>query len=325
MCKTAHCILRFKQSKVKAIFDEKFTGSSLKNIFPMMEKKIPIINQLNEIDQMEDALVIAFAPVGGRLSERQKEIINLAIHHDLFIINCSHEIIAEYHKVLNLRAFNQSEKWIAQGKEFNCTRILTVGTSHSIGKMTATCLLNNLFQKSGISSTWIATGQTGTIIADKGTTLDSIPIDFVPGHLEKMIEEAEKQVNASVIIIEGQGSIFHPSYSPTSIALYHTSRPQFLVMCHRLGQKKFWQFNQDLPSIDEAIEAYKKLGDCLQIKSRFIGISLDSSRVSEQEYLLEKDRLKEKFGLPCFDAIRYPEHLEEILDIFKLEPTLISI
>lgn len=306
MSKTAHCILRFSPERVKAIYDVRFANKPLGSC-TNFDSNIPIIDNFDSVNPLEDAIVISFAPIGGKFSAQQKLLIEEAIKKGVYIINGLHEFIESTDNVINLRAFNKSEKYIAQGVEYKSIRILTVGTSHSIGKMTATLQIHNLLKSKGISCTWIATGQTGYILAGKGRVIDAIPIDFVPGHIEKMILDEED--HSKFIFIEGQGSIFHPSYSPTAFGLYHASKPQYLILCHRLKQDNFWGFSQLLPSIKEAINSYRIMGECLNIRSTIIGISLDSSRVTETEYLKEKEIIEKEFGIACFDPIRFPNEI----------------
>lgn len=65
------------------------------------------------------------------------------------------------------------------------------------------------------------------------SVLDAIPNDFIQGLIERLVLDA--LADADVIVIEGQGSIFHPGFSGLPVALMHVVAPQWLVLCHRLG------------------------------------------------------------------------------------------
>lgn len=240
MSKTAYGILRFRSEDVVGVVDHNFAGKRLGDVCKMPGlPNIPIVGDVRSAP-LPAAFVIGFAPVGGVLTESQCRECRSAMEQGRKVINGLHQLLPRSPQVRNLREFNPSEKWIAKGAALHSTRILTVGTSHSIGKMTATIKIHEALRSGGIRSDWVATGQTGVILRGAGRVIDAIPIDFVPGHVERLVLEAERA--ADIVVVEGQGSMFHPSYSPTSLALLHAVRPNFLVMCHRLGQKEVWGF-----------------------------------------------------------------------------------
>ena len=58
---------------------------------------------------------------------------------------------------------------------------LTVGTANAIGKMTATLEVQRAAREAGLEAEFIATGQTGIIIAGWGISVDAVVSDFVAG------------------------------------------------------------------------------------------------------------------------------------------------
>src|SRR5206468_12714695 len=58
----------------------------------------------------------------------------------------------------------------------------------------------------------ISTGQTGIFIEGWGTAVDAVVADFIAGAAEELVLKAAP--GADVVLVEGQGSINHPGYSP---------------------------------------------------------------------------------------------------------------
>ena len=53
--------------------------------------------------------------------------------------------------------------------------------------------------------------------------------DFIAGAAERLVLEHAK--DADLVLVEGQGSIIHPSYSGVTYGLMHGSLPHAQVMC----------------------------------------------------------------------------------------------
>ncbi|WP_217236396.1 DUF1611 domain-containing protein [Streptomyces sp. AC555_RSS877] len=300
MAKTAYGIVRFAPERVHSVWDTKHGGARAQDIVPAVTCDAPVVATLDDVPDEYD-LVIGFAPIGGGLTERQYADLASAAGPGVRIINGLHQEL-ELPGVVNLRHLRTGERPIAQGHPLASYRILTVGTSHAVGKMTATCQLYNGLRQHRGKVEWLATGQTGMLIAGQGRVLDSIPVDFVPGHIEQMLMDVDS--TGKVVIVEGQGSIFHPSYSGLAASLFHTVAPQAYVLCARVGQEKHLGFDWQVPSVPQAIEAYDRLATVFGIDSSCIAVSLDSTRVSEEEYLAEKEKLSAITGLPVADPVR---------------------
>ena len=84
-------------------------------------------------------------------------------------------------------------------------------------KYTALAIAKAL-SESGINATFRATGQTGIMISGHGIPMDAVIADFLPGAAEQLTPDAEHD---HWDIIEGQGSLFHPSYAAVTLGLLH--------------------------------------------------------------------------------------------------------
>ena len=81
----------------------------------------------------------------------------------------------------------------------------------------------------GMAATFRATGQTGILITGDGVPLDAVVADFMAGAIEWLTPDNDAD---HWDLIEGQGSLFHPSYSGVTLALVHGGQPDALMLCH---------------------------------------------------------------------------------------------
>src|SRR6185295_724407 len=105
----------------------------------------------------------------------------------------------------------------------------TVGTDCALGKKYTALAITRGFLERGVDADFRATGQTGIMIAGSGIALDAVVADFAAGAAELLSPDADP---AHWDVIEGQGSLFHPSYSGVSMALLHGSQPDVIIACH---------------------------------------------------------------------------------------------
>lgn len=303
--KTAVGVLRFQPETVKGILDPRFAGRSLLELCPWLPRTaadVPIGASLEQLAQRGDELVVGFAAPGGRFTADQRELLLRAVSQGIRVINGLHDLLPPSDLVTNLRSFDDADRVVAEGADYESVRILTVGTSHGAGKMTATVFLYEDLRRRGVNVDWVATGQTGMLLRGRGRVIDAIPIDFVPGVIERLILTSER--TAEVVVVEGQGSLFHRSFAPSTFALLDAARPQYLVLCHRLGERTHAGFRQALPSVEGAVTAYQQLADALQIPTRLLGICLDTADFESDDAERACVELGERLGIPCLDAVR---------------------
>ena len=118
---------------------------------------------------------------------------------------------------------------IANGKRRSGRRCLAVGTDCSVGKMYTALAMEREMRARGMKATFRATGQTGILITGDGVPLDAVVADFMAGAIEWLTPDNDPD---HWDLIEGQGSLFHPSYSGVTLALIHGGQPDALVLCH---------------------------------------------------------------------------------------------
>jgi uncharacterized NAD-dependent epimerase/dehydratase family protein len=121
---------------------------------------------------------------------------------------------------------------IATGRKRSGRRLLTVGTDCALGKKYTALALTGAFGRRGVDAHFRATGQTGIMIAGGGIPMDAVVSDFEAGAAEILSPDAAPD---HWDVIEGQGSLFHPSYAAVSLGLLHGSQPDVIVLCHDRG------------------------------------------------------------------------------------------
>ena len=210
-----------------------------------------------------------------------------------------------------------TEKTIARRKGLrpDCLRVHTVGHDCSIGKMVVSIEVVNGLKKRGYDAKFIATGQTGIMVEGDGLPLDCIVADFVSGGAEKLILENQHH---DIVVVEGQGSLVHPSYSGVTLSLLHGCAPQALVLCYEIGRETVTGVDSvKIPPLADIKRLYDVMSNVHQ-PCKIIGIGINSRRVSKGEAARERERVKAEFGLPACDVFRDgPDELVDAVIQFK--------
>jgi uncharacterized NAD-dependent epimerase/dehydratase family protein len=300
--KTATALLRFQPERVKAVLDQAHAGRPLAEVCPAFGSlDVPVVGSLDGVAVAGDALVVGFAPPGGALTAPQRSLLLEAAASGVAVFNGLHDLLTEPN-VVNLRAFGPGDRVIARGVPFSSTRVLVTGTGNSIGKMTTTVAMVRALRERGVRADWLPTGQTGMLLRGAGHAIDAIPADFMTGVIEQDLLALEQ--NADVILVEGQGSLAHPAFGVCTFALVQATRPQYYVICHRLGVETYERSSLRLPSPKETTDTHIHLNTALGIESSLLAVALDSSRVSAAEYEAARRQVERELGVPCRDPVR---------------------
>jgi uncharacterized NAD-dependent epimerase/dehydratase family protein len=133
--------------------------------------------------------------------------------------------------------------------------------------------------------------------------------DFVAGAAEKLVLANQHH---EVIVVEGQGSLFHPRYSCVTLGLLHGLMPDGLILCYEMGRKNTMAMeNVALPSLEKVIEFYESAANIMH-PCRVIGVAVNGRNYSDDAVVVECERVERLLGLPVCDVIRHgPQKLVE--------------
>jgi len=191
---------------------------------------------------------------------------------------------------------------VASGKPRPGKRLLTVGTDVSVGKMYTTLALEKEMQARGLQATFRATGQTGIFIAGGGVSVDAVIADFISGAVETLTPANDPD---HWDLVEGQGSLFHPSFAGVTMGLIHGSRPDALVLCHEPTRKHLRGLpHYPLPDLSECMDLNLRCARLVNPGCRFVGIAVNTSGLAAAEGEAYLASLEQEFGLPAVDPVR---------------------
>jgi uncharacterized NAD-dependent epimerase/dehydratase family protein len=268
------------------------------------------------------ALVIGVASIGGALRDAWLRSLLEALEAGLDIISGLHQRLADsqplaeaarrYGRQLIDVRVPPNPIAIATGRRRSGRRLLTVGTDCALGKKyTALCLTRSLRQR-GHTADFRATGQTGIMIAGGGIPIDSVISDFIAGAAELLSPDATAE---HWDVIEGQGSLFHPSYAGVSLGLLHGSQPDVIVLCHEVGRDRIMGLeNYATPGLREAVDLNLQLGRLTNPRIRCAGVALNTVDLSAAQAEAVLARYSEELGLAAGDPVRGGPQYEQLVD-----------
>jgi len=190
---------------------------------------------------------------------------------------------------------------VGNGRKRAGRRLLTVGTDCSVGKMYTTLALERSMHKRGLAADFRATGQTGIFVAGGGIPVDSVIADFISGAAEWISPARE---DGGWDLIEGQGSLFHPSYAGVSLGLLHGSQPDALVLCHEPTRRHMRGLpDSPVPDLKRCLDANIEAARLTNPEVKAVGIALNTSNLSEHEAQAMCREISGRLQLPCEDPV----------------------
>jgi D-glutamate N-acetyltransferase len=257
-------------------------------------------------------LIVGIAPPGGALPEDWIASLVEALECGLDIASGLHvplqsvAILAETAARTGCRLINVRlpDRAFAVGKGLKRTgkRLLTVGTDCAVGKKYTALAIHRELVSRGVPATFRATGQTGILISGGGVAIDAVVADFVAGAAEWLSPPASDD---HWDIIEGQGSLLHPSYAAVSLGLLHGSQADVFVVCHEPTRKTMANTTYPVPAIEEVIDLTLRLGRLTNALIRCVGIAINTSHLPECEARALVMLTSRNLRLPCTDPLRF--------------------
>ncbi|MBL8905443.1 MAG: DUF1611 domain-containing protein [Rhizobiales bacterium] len=181
-------------------------------------------------------------------------------------------------------------------------RILTVGTDCSVGKKYTALALEREMRKAGLAADFRATGQTGVLISGRGVAIDAVIADFISGAAEWLCPANEPD---HWDVVEGQGSLFHPSFAGVTLGLLHGAQPDAFVVCHEPTRKTMRGVQHPLPSIADVIDRTIVEGRLTNPAIRCVGIAVNTQNLDDTAAQRCLEETAAAHSLPCVDPVRY--------------------
>ncbi len=258
-------------------------------------------------------LVIGVANRGGIISQAWHDTLVEALEAGLDIASGLHSLLRNESRLAKAAGANGRELHdvrlpttaypIADGKPRSGLRCLAVGSDCSVGKMYTMLAVEREMHQRGLKASFRATGQTGILITGNGVPLDAVVADFMSGAIEQLTPNNDPE---HWDLIEGQGSLFHVSYSGVSLALIHGGAPDALVVCHEPTRKHMRGLPEyPLPSLEDVRDSALSMARVVNPNCKVVGISINSSGMSEAKATAYLGELEERMQLPCIDPFRY--------------------
>jgi uncharacterized NAD-dependent epimerase/dehydratase family protein len=191
---------------------------------------------------------------------------------------------------------------IANGRKRSGKRCLAVGTDCSVGKMYTALAMEREMRARGMAATFRATGQAGILVTGDGVPLDAVVADFMAGAIEWLTPDNDPE---HWDLIEGQGSLFHPSYSGVTLALIHGGQPDALVLCHeptRAHMRGLPEYR--LPSLEALRDLSLEMAGMVNPGVRVTGVSINTAGLGEAAALDHLAQVEARMGLPTVDPFR---------------------
>lgn len=258
-------------------------------------------------------LVIGVANRGGVISQAWKEVLIEALEMGFDLASGLHNLLGDEGDLVAASQVNGQtlhdvrvpnvQYPIADGTKRNGKRVLAVGTDCSIGKMYTALALDAAMREKGMKSTFRATGQTGILITGAGVPLDAVIADFMAGAVEYLTPDNDDD---HWDIIEGQGSLYHVSYSGVTLALIHGGQPDALIICHEPTRTHMRGLpDYPLPGISEVGDLALALARVANAACQVVGISINTQHLSDDEATAYCQKVEAELGLPTVDPFRH--------------------
>ena len=315
--KTAVGILRFQPERAAAVVDPELAGRACGEALGF-GGDTPIVASVAEALPFDpEALLVGISPAGGALPPEFEPFLDAALAAGLNLASGLHRFLGDEPRWAEAAAARGCRIWdlrrppadlgIAYPDPRRRARVLLVaGTDCNVGKMTAGLLLVRALAERGRRARFVATGQTGILLAGGGVCVDALPSDFVAGAVQAEIARADAaEPAADWIVVEGQGGLAHPAFSGVALGLLHGAWPDAVLLCHEAGR-----------TVTSHTKAWPLAGPVRQRRwiedaaaflhpAPVVGMALRTEKLDEESALIACHKEESEIGLPVADPLRH--------------------
>ena len=313
--KTAHGVIQYGRDAIAAVIDSQFAGRDVADVLPRLGRSAPIVASMQAaLAYQPTALLLGVANQGGFIPEGFRPQILIAIDAGLEIVSGLHELLDDDAEFVARAKRSGSRLWdvrvppqhipLFSGAAYRVPQavVLAVGSDCAVGKKSVMIELERAAHGAGDRAEFVATGQTGTLIAGKGIVVDRVISDFITGAAEQLMLGVSPQ--AEVALVEGQGSIYHPAYAPVTLGLMFGCAPDLLVLCADTDRTTIEEYGVPIPPLREMIRAHEAL--LAPVKpARCVAVALNTVALDDSQARAAIADAEAQTGLPADDVVRF--------------------
>jgi len=257
-------------------------------------------------------LVVGAANRGGVISQSWLAVLKQAVAAGMDVASGLHDLLRDVPELVaaagnagrNLVDVRvpQVKYPIANGRKRAGKRCLAVGTDCSVGKMYTALAMEKAMKARGLKATFRATGQTGILITGEGVPLDAVIADFMAGSIEWLSPDNDPD---HWDLIEGQGSLYHASYSGVTLALIHGGQPDALVLCHEPTREHMRGLpDYKLPTLEALRDTALLMARIVNPECKVVGVSVNTSSLAKEDARAYLADVESRLKLPAVDPYR---------------------
>ncbi len=315
--KVAHGLIRHSERfTILGIIDSHRQGQDSGTVLDGTPNGIGIYENLNEAVRFSTepptCLIFGIAS-SGFLSLNERAMIISAISFGLDIVSGLTEFLSDDTELKSLaRTFGvrlidvrkppaRRHLHSFSGKILKVTVpvVVVLGTGCASGKRTTAVQLVRELKEEGVKAVFIATGQTGLLQgARHGVAVDMLSSGHASGEVEHAIYNAFISEDPDIIVVEGQGSLSHPSYT-SSCAIVKGALPDMIILQHppkRMLHGDFPEFV--MPTISEEIALIELFSG-----SKVMAVTLNHERMSSSEVDATIEAYEKLLLVPVTDVL----------------------
>lgn len=315
--KVTHGLVRNSDRyKILGVIDSSRQGEDAGKVLDGVENGTPIFGNLMEALQFSPeppSYMIFGIATDGFLSKNERIVIISAISLGLNIVSGLTKFLNDDKEIKSLsKTFgvqlidvrkppNCSNLHSFSGKILQVTVpvLAVLGTGCATGKRTTAIQLVKELEREGINAIFIATGQTGLMQGAKyGVAVDMLSSGIASGEVEHAVYEAFVNDHPDIIIVEGQGSLSHPSYTSTP-AIIKGALPNVIILQHPPKRKHHGDFpNFPMPNISDEISLIEQF-----CGAKVIAITLNHEQMETSEIETTIIEYESLFQIPVTDVL----------------------
>ncbi|HYK54139.1 MAG TPA: DUF1611 domain-containing protein [Candidatus Eremiobacteraceae bacterium] len=313
--KTAHGVMQYGRDEVVAVIDSAYAGKNAMGVVPHLGRSCPIVSTVREALALgPTSLLLGVATAGGVVPPAFRIQILDAVDSGVEIVSGLHEFLNDDAELVARAKASGAKLWdvrevpggiqLFSGEAYRVpqTVVLAVGSDCAIGKMTVMLELERAGRAAGARPEFVATGQTGILIAGKGIAVDRVISDFVTGAAERLVISVDQDTD--ITLVEGQGSILHPAYAPVTLGLLYGCAPDCFVLCHDAARNRIEEFDVPIPDLKTLAAMHESWVAPIK-PARCVAVALNTHRLDEgaaRAAIADAERVT---GLPADDVVRF--------------------